>query len=302
MIEPPPFVPPADRPTELPLDDFQSLLCDVVERFRKKIIRNCARNAFVHLKKAWRLHPLDSEMCLFRAITAEEEAASALINALKQQKYPGAKRLNHRSHIHKSAVWPVFEAIALGASDKKIIAPKLSIRKVGDPFISIEMNVASMAGLDESLWATPDHPFNFLMYSDENGPFEVHRWEKEFSALAGKRGQSKIFDHIEDEANLRNRILYASDEGVPSIRFSNDVILERLKRVTWLLVATIGVMQTQTSQLFIVQTLESLLLALGRFEGQGFSFPEHKRPEGLHLYMEERAEGGMSMEFGKSKE
>lgn len=48
---------------------------------------------------------------MFRAITAEEEAATALMFALKLRGYPRSNRLKPRDHGQKSAWTPLIEAI-----------------------------------------------------------------------------------------------------------------------------------------------------------------------------------------------
>jgi hypothetical protein len=302
MPEPPPFSSPADRPAELPMSDDERVVAEAVERIGPARVRHCARNTFAHLRGAWRLHPVDSEMSLFRAITAEEEAASALIFALKQQRYPGAERLNPRNHNHKAAVWPIIEAMARGFVDKGIPKPNIAISRKGEPRIEVQIDLAALAGLDHPLWARPDHPFNVVIRSDEKGPFEVHRWERELAAIAAARGDTDIGTHISAEANLRNRILYASNDGIPAVRFEDSLLLRRLERVKWMLVTAIGILQTATFQLLAVQALEALLIALDRFEGDSFPFPEHAHPDVEHLDIEQQPDGSIMARVVSPKE
>jgi hypothetical protein len=273
MPEPEPFGAPPDRAAELPLSSTEQVLADCVERLGVPRIRHAARSAFEHLRKSWTLHPIDSEMSLFRAITGEEEAATALILALRQQNYPGAQRLNPRDHRHKIAVWPLILAIGRGLERKGIPTPSLRISKEGEPKLTLNFDIGTAAGLDEPFFATPDHPFNFVMHSDEKGPFEVHRWERELAEIASERGFADIRKHIESEANLRTRILYASNDGIPAVRFADDAILSRVNRVAYILKIVVGVMQTKQHQLFVTQGLEALLRALNRLEDQGYAFP-----------------------------
>ena len=89
----PPFVPDADRPVEMPFDSIHLSIQEAVEKITVPRIRHACRSAFNHLRKSWILHPVDAEMSAFRAITAEEEAASAVIRALRHQSYPNAESL-----------------------------------------------------------------------------------------------------------------------------------------------------------------------------------------------------------------
>lgn len=90
------------RPAELPMSENNLAVESNTLRLRGKI-KHCTRNAYVNLRKSWTLHPVDSEMYLFRAITAEEEAATGLMLALKQMHYPNAEQLNPRNHTHKAS-------------------------------------------------------------------------------------------------------------------------------------------------------------------------------------------------------
>lgn len=275
MNEPPEFVPPADRPKALPIDTSLAVLIDAVERIGPARVRNSGRNAFNHLRKSWLLHPVDSEMSFFRALTGEEEAAAAVILALKQQCYPGAERLNVQDHMHKAAIWAIIEAIARGYSDKGVPLPLIQVAKVGRPRVAVSVDFGSAMG-GEPLWAHSPEPFHVVIHSDENGSFEVHRWNKELTAMAGENTDiSKYFRAL---ANKRNRILYASDQGILAVRFADEEILLRLERVKWMMVATIGILQTKNLQLLVVQALEALLMAIRRFEGEGYAYPEFAPP------------------------
>jgi hypothetical protein len=94
---------PSDN-EKCPLSDFASQLEKATERLDKPV-RFRAKNAFLHLHKAWRLLRVDQGMAAFRAITAEEEAATALIVSLKRKRYPNSDRLNARNHDHKSSIY-----------------------------------------------------------------------------------------------------------------------------------------------------------------------------------------------------
>ena len=267
----------ADRSPELPEASELATLIAAVERIGPVRVRNAGRSAFNHLRKSWILHPIDSEMSYFRSLTAEEEASTALILALKQQRYPGANRLNAFDHVHKAAVWAIIEALGRGHLAKGLPIPVISVAKEGRPRITLNVDVAPLTGSDEPLWMQPVDPFHLVIHSDEKGEFEVHRWQRELAQMAGE--SSSIEEYIRSEANKRNVILYASDKGIPAVRFGDELILERLERVKWIMVVAIGVLQTKNLQLLVQQALEALLIAVRRFEGTGFDFPAYVDPE-----------------------
>src|SRR4051812_2704559 len=96
---------------ELPFSKTQVDLEKAVHNLPKGRPRNCCRNAFHRIKRAWSLRLLDPEIAVFSAITAEEEAASAVISALKTKGYSGADILNPRSHPHKAGVIYMAQAV-----------------------------------------------------------------------------------------------------------------------------------------------------------------------------------------------
>lgn len=60
--------------------------------------------SFVHLSLAHRIREIDPAMALLRAITAEEEAASGLLRALRAIKYSKSDELRAKDHLQKAAV------------------------------------------------------------------------------------------------------------------------------------------------------------------------------------------------------
>lgn len=101
---------------------------EAIEKINPPRVRHACRSALNHLRKAWTLHPIDAEMSLFRAITAEEEAATAVIRALNVRKHPNAERLKERQHQHKAAIWPFITAIADKFAEKNIAMPTMFLR------------------------------------------------------------------------------------------------------------------------------------------------------------------------------
>ena len=130
------------------------------------------------------------------------------------------------------------------------------------------------------------------MRSDKRGPFEVHDFEMEIQAVAAGRGARDIREHVRREANARSEALYASERGIPSVEFADDLILSRLARVTAILVATIGVMQTRMLQPFVVQCLSALLKAVEGLDKDFFEYPD-LHPLQEHVSIAEQPDGSM---------
>lgn len=170
---------------ELPLSDFGKRLEKAVTHLTGRT-KYGGMNAFNHLRLSWQIKDIDQGMAAFRAITAEEEAATALIHSIKQKRYPNA---------------------------------------------------------------------------DEAG---FKDFQDELMALSSERGCERIKKHIESEANLRNRILYASERGIPKVNIPDGFILTRKDRVLAILSIMLMVEQSNTHQAFVVQCLSALLKALPR--------------------------------------
>lgn len=66
-------------------------------------------------------------MAIFRGVTAEEEAATGLMQAFRFRKYPNADLLKPRDHVQKHAVTPYLRFLLHHLSEIKINGVK-SIR------------------------------------------------------------------------------------------------------------------------------------------------------------------------------
>lgn len=270
-------------PEELPLDEIQADIERCVGLL-KGHPRHCGRNAFQHLRKAWRLYGLDNEMSLLRAITAEEEAATALILALKARRYPGADRLDHRRHDHKAGVAPFLYAVGPVLSVWEFARPRIHLSWADNrPRLNVSVSaLAAGVSSDPDQLLQPDEPFNFIAREgSHDGPGEVMTFANQLAELASGKGAGEILDFIREEANLRNRLLYAKSDGIPSATFNRSLLLAKLRRVCLMLQVTIGILQTPAHQLFAVQCLEAYLGALRRLPETGFDF-DIEEPKGDH--------------------
>ncbi len=203
----------------------------------------CARSAVRHLNKAWEIRYLDLGMALFRCLTAEEETATAIFLALKSRQYKGAQHLNHRSHRDKAAVAPFLRAVGNKLAsmelaqkqptlifDARGLTPRLSVR------ITVEQN-------GEQRWIYPVPPLGFsLKLNDE---------------------ADDVNTHINESKNLRNRILYASPQGVPSIEGDGEsLVKEKRDYVFGILTIFLFIEQTSEKQISAQQCLTAFLKML----------------------------------------
>ncbi|ANL74071.1 hypothetical protein AMC83_CH04154 [Rhizobium phaseoli] len=249
------------RQEDLPLQQHHLIIEEGINKLGGRI-RASLRSAWRHLRLSWTLHPIDSEMSLFRAITAEEEAASALMLALKQRRYPGAQKLKPRDHSHKSAISPFLDAVGNMLAGADLPPSKLTIKREDRPAIHISLDLGAIVKHPNLRFAQPDNPFNFTLSVEGN----AYMFEKELLEIATGSGAESIRQHVQNETNLRNRLLYATDEGYPTVTFQDEALLRRRDRVNRLCLLTIGILQTKQHQLFAAQCLQAFLLMLGKIE------------------------------------
>jgi len=179
-----------------------------------------AVHAVKHLNRAWKIRELDPEMALFRSLTAEEEAATALMLSLKRRRYAGADRLNHRDHVQKNAVFPFLQGVQRVIGKLGPHAPPTSLVLDGDTkphLLKIRFTVPH-PGDGTPLWASPEPPLHFSTKSSlGETPMKLDDFKLGLDELAAASGAATIIDYIRERANLRNRILYAAPGGIPQV-------------------------------------------------------------------------------------
>ena len=221
--------------------------------------RHCAWNSVRHLERAWALADIDAQMALFRAITAEEEAATAVFIAVKQLGYPNADRLNHRRHDQKQGLFPFLMAVNnfLASFEGGLPPVRLAVVTVdGSRRLILRIQV-----LDGRM-GEPQPPLNFSV--TDLGAQRRVRFTAQLAGLASTTGSQEISDHLRNAANLRNELLYAGDDGIPGIK--GDIrpeLAARQQRVLVLLRAFCLIFPYQTHALFVQQALDAFLVAVG---------------------------------------
>lgn len=270
---------------QLPLDDMQQQLEKAIGLLTGRP-KNCARNAFRCLRRAWVLRTVDPEMSIFRAITGEEEAATALMFALKHRGYPGSDRLLPRDHAQKAAWIPFIEAIGMMMSDSGVPAGQILLKAAGAARIDISIPAEALGLQDaDGRHIMPDEPLNLTIRS---GPSEreaeVANFASEVEAWATARGKSDIRLWISEAANLRNQVLYAADGGIPTLTSDpTKFILERRRRVQVLLMVTIAILQVHAPQPLAVQALQGFLKLMRNIDVTGFDFDDPEPASDLRV-------------------
>lgn len=256
---------------DLPTEKLHEHLAKAVELLTGRP-KHCSRNAIRCLKRAWALRSVDPEMSVFRAITAEEEAATALMFALKHRKYPQADKLRPRDHAHKMAWIPLIEAIGRMLHESGFPQPNIRLETEESARIDVRIAIDALNIPDAppGHYLSPDEPLNIVVREGQDP--KIATFDRHLNEWAEGKGKPGVVKYIDEAANLRNRVLYAEDGGMPSVQHPENLILERRRRVTVLLMATIAVLQADKPQPLGVQALQAFLKLMRNIDDVGFDF------------------------------
>ncbi len=197
------------------LTKHDELCLDILESLPKKRSKHCFRSAINHLELGKKLLPIDKPMGVFRLLTAEEEAASGLMFCLKEHRYINANRLKPRDHNHKVSVIELFIII------KKFIDDEIASRGIDIDIVTLQEQDGKRLALDIVLPGKDDEqrpkirPYPPLCFNFSGQ--EIHMdYKKQIESLLAERGVEDIKKYVKYQANRRNQLLYASNEGYPA--------------------------------------------------------------------------------------
>lgn len=239
---------------------FQERCIELLQVAPDSHARHCFRSALLHLKKAAAISVVDPGMAAFRAITAEEEAASGLMRILQDLKYPAADKLNPRDHTHKHAVFPFICIIGLFFNECKDWIPEGRLRLLdrgGQARLVIELL------LPDGVSGVSDMPLHFSASDHDTG--ELLSFDSQIRRFEGSLRAASVRTFLKAEANRRNTILYASSTGVPNVVFDgDDFILERKRRVIVMLYAYLMIFPYSAHQDFVSHSLDEFVKLLDK--------------------------------------
>jgi hypothetical protein len=222
--------------------------------------RASIKHAWLNIDKARAICGIDNEMAAFRAITAEEEASTAIIRELKAIGYKNSKLLKPWNHNHKSGIWHLLTVVSAFMHDSgasNIMRFKVS-EGVGELKGKLILSFPSLIPND-SRWVNPMPPLN-MSITNEGKQVAFQKQSKE---LANINSANKLLKLIESEANIRNQLIYASPEGIPFVEDPPlGFIEEREKRVMVLTYTYLLISQYRETQLFVQQCLDAYLMML----------------------------------------
>jgi len=213
--------------------------------------------AFIHLSFAHRLKDIDAAMATFRAITAEEEAATGLLRALQARGYTTLGGLKPKDHLQKAAVYPFLCAVIKHTSYLRMNG----IQKVrlgipvneGKPRLQLAL---LLDGANEGIVARPDPPLN-LSIREGGDPVSYRDY---FIELITEAGYEDIRKYLEIKKNRRNLLLYASPQGLLDPGpVADSTLLDYKQRVMTILMATLLVWPYKEAQPFVQEAVNSFV-------------------------------------------
>lgn len=232
-------------------------------------IKHCAENALINLKKADKLKKIDPEISAFRAITAEEEAASSVFLSLKSLNYINSKKLLFKNHVHKQALYPYIQSVMKNIKDLNDHNGNLVDKTYLD---HTEHNKRKAINLlftlkSQDFVMTPIPPLNFNITYSETG--KVLTFEDSFKKAYQGKQFSTALKSVQQIADIRNQLLYAQPSGKPKIVTEIDIILENQKHKVFSLLnimLMIDPWKNEGHSPFVQQALDGFLFLLSRIE------------------------------------
>ena len=240
--------------------EFESEARKLLEHTPKCRSRNCFRSAILHLEKAAKLVEIDPEMSAFRSITAEEEAASGILYCLKELNYPDSDKFNPRQHPQKAAVISFFSAVSLMPYDlQKNHGFEFDLQidtKAAEP--KLVLNIRN-THLFPNHVITSHPPLHFAASTGN----KLRSFTPYIDELISKAGATTFIEHVKNQANMRNNLLYANEIGIPIVeRLDSTFSIRKHKFVFALLYTYLLIKPYSEHQLFPCQLIPALLYNL----------------------------------------
>jgi hypothetical protein len=225
---------------------------------------NSLKNAYNLLDKARKYQGNDDSISLFCAITAVEEAVSSIFLALKHLGYDSADKINHFNHIHKSAFYPFCKALVFSFELFNNSKPQLAIDKNGKyPKLFIRFFVENFNG--ESFLATPEVPFGFTISND----VKIEDFENNLKNYFGEEYEG-LEKWLKNEANLRNRILYATPNGIPKVEITDPekYLNDYEQKINTIMLLYFLIAPYKEKQIFVQQALHAFVKMIGKIPNE----------------------------------
>ncbi|CAK2424304.1 AbiV family abortive infection protein [Vibrio crassostreae] len=192
------------------LNDFQKKVFEM-SSVTKGHSGFAAKSSIRYVERSFELAGTMPEVAAFLAITAEEEAATALFLALKSKGYLRSSELKMHDHKHKGGLYPFLTLLGVALELSEVPYQLVVDNNNGRDTLRTQMQIGDFV-------LQPDPPLNQVNV-DASG--DAKNYLHEVRAVASERGITSIFQYIKDIANKRNLLLYASATALPSVENVN---------------------------------------------------------------------------------
>lgn len=222
------------------------------------VVRYRLENSLDHFSKAFEILNVDRAMASFRAITGEEEAATALMRAIQFRQYPGAKSFNARNHVHKAAVGACIAAIGLDMRQtlqRFQLTFRYDVQRIDISVPFSTLGVATPEG--EDYFLQPVEPLSIV--HTKPGKERSNLFEENLVNLAEKARFENIKKLVASQANARNTLLYAGDSGIPVSQATVQDLWIRKDRAMLTLILAIMVLQSKEHQPLVRDAIDAFL-------------------------------------------
>lgn len=244
---------------DFPLAARHALLADALEHTTGHA-KHCARSAVYHLGKGWKIRDADVEMALFRGLTAEEEATTAVMKSVKRLGYRDADLLVEGNHRHKAAMHLFMPAIfrAMEATKfQEIVRPVVDFPD-GDAAKLPRLTLRSPVPVNgRHIGIRPQPPLHFTFW-DQSGHYD---FSEELGSIETDITYRTLAECVRTKANRRNQLLYAWARGIPVVKpgTAEEHLHDNARFVFKVLLAFVLVDRFDTQQLAVQTFLDTFL-------------------------------------------
>lgn len=243
---------------------FDSHIIAALEASKKSHARESMRSAIEHLRLAEPLFASDVSMAVFRCITAVEEAASSLMLLIQEKGYPRAAELRRTDHLFKNAMLP-FIRILHGRAVRVASQQNFHIELVVHQSLQQALGMAvTVQHPDGSSSLVPINPPLALLLSEDGLGIDK---ALDVDAFIKREGAASVSAYLKQEANLRNRLLYASPAGIPRIAIDHAKYFPAKQQAVRTMLCAYLLMEPFGQQPTITHALNSYLDLIGMVKG-----------------------------------
>ncbi|MBB3185754.1 hypothetical protein FHR95_003347 [Halomonas fontilapidosi] len=230
-----------DEEKSFELTDFKEIAGEdvvrvVISRCPKKVMTRVAK-ASDHFEKAKKLSGIDDEMGVIRLIAAEEELVVAIFELIKSQKPGGGRYKTYvkkfNNHKVKLGFYPVLSQVKhiLSSIYSSGVALDGMQGDFGFSYRLVVENDKAVARIyyDDKGGYIDHNPMSQIISLEDREYDEVlESLYKEFEGRVHADANMDIKTFVAQRSDFRNKILYATDEGVASMGESLDDLISKV--------------------------------------------------------------------------